>query len=175
MTCPASHECWRNSYSRHWREYGWAAPPPRIELFVAGYAAAEMMPRGGLFARSLPPAFPCPDLDGRGNASCPEFAEWTRRRAARTRREIPEARRFLPQALRREVAARAKYRCAYCGRAHNSILPDGRKCRCVVDHRVPLALGGDPLAPSNLLFCCESCNSAKGAEIWQPGCRMEGR
>lgn len=177
MTCPVSAECWRFSYSRYWREIGYVEPPPRIEIFTAGFAAAPMMPRRGLFAESIPlpgrPEGMCPDLSGAGNSRCPEFATWAKRRASRARKEVPEARRFLPQALRREVAARARYKCAYCGRAHNSLLPDGRKCRCVVDHRVPLALGGDPLDPRNLLFACTECNSAKGAEIWEPGCRVK--
>jgi hypothetical protein len=55
------------------------------------------------------------------------------------------------QAISRSVLDRDGYRCRYCGQPATT-----------VDHIIPKARGGSD-DPSNLVACCRSCNSAKGA------------
>lgn len=46
-------------------------------------------------------------------------------------------------------------RCAYCGVAK-------RKKQMTLDHIQPIVLGGESVA-SNLVACCQTCNTAKGS------------
>lgn len=62
----------------------------------------------------------------------------------------------IPIALRWLVWERDDFTCHYCGtRRHLSI-----------DHIEPESAGGD-LSPSNLITCCKSCNSKKGAKSYE--------
>lgn len=61
----------------------------------------------------------------------------------------------LSKRLRYEVLRRDNHACRYCGAA----APDAK---LVVDHVVPVALGGSD-EPSNLVTACEPCNSGKSA------------
>ena len=67
--------------------------------------------------------------------------------------------RSIPAALRRQLAAEAQGRCAYC-RTPTSI----SGARLVVDHIVPEALGGQTIL-ENLCFACHSCNEFKGVQV----------
>lgn len=51
----------------------------------------------------------------------------------------------------RDIKAKAKGRCFYCG----------RRRKLTFDHVVPIAAGGTH-APDNLVMACKSCNSRKG-------------
>lgn len=65
----------------------------------------------------------------------------------------------LPYALRRQVAAHFKFRCAYC-QSQEAVLG----LRFTVDHIIPEALGGKDEA-ANLCLACWDCNLAKGQRI----------
>ncbi len=67
----------------------------------------------------------------------------------------------LTAALRRQVAARAGYRCAYCRSPQRVGIP------MVVDHILPLALAGSSQM-ENLCLACYRCNELKGARIAGP-------
>lgn len=61
----------------------------------------------------------------------------------------------IPPKVRWLVFSRDGYRCRYCGSRPPAVA-------LVIDHRIPVALGGtDEL--SNLITSCEDCNSGKGA------------
>lgn len=66
-------------------------------------------------------------------------------------RESIKARR-MRMAPRKDVFDRDGRRCVYCGSRDNLTL----------DHVVPYSLGGDE-SMDNLVTCCRSCNSRKGA------------
>jgi len=61
----------------------------------------------------------------------------------------------ISKRLRFEILRRDNHACRYCGGA----APD---VKLVVDHVVPVALGGAD-EPSNLVTACEPCNSGKSA------------
>jgi len=63
----------------------------------------------------------------------------------------------LRAALRRQVAADFRNRCAYC---HTLTAITG--ARLVIDHIIPEAAGG-PTERENLCLACHSCNEFKGA------------
>ena len=175
MTCEFSKICWRYAYSRFLLERGWAEiPPDRWVLFWQGYASQEMMPRGGVYAEILPHRAVdggfvglCPIIACRGRVE--ECREWQkekkRREHAQKHQHFSQAQRreWLPTAVRREVAARDKYSCVYCG-------ANVQRIKCVVDHIVPLARGGGNEI-ENLALSCVKCNSEKRTEIWQKGCK----
>lgn len=183
MNCIYSEQCWRYAYSRFYIEKCWqGVPPERMALFMAGYATSDMMPRGGVFAETMPHVSAeaggiqglCPCLNCQGLESCGEYRKEEWRRASKEKADIRAKLRFpdrekrvwIPRELRRLVCERARWRCEYCG-----INVQHRKC--VVDHQVPLAQGGTT-EESNLVFACVHCNRDKGAEVWQRGCRMSG-
>ena len=49
--------------------------------------------------------------------------------------------------------------CAYCGKQMNA----GEK---VADHIIAMSLGGASYDVNNLVICCVSCNSRKGAKLY---------
>lgn len=61
----------------------------------------------------------------------------------------------ISKALRYQVMRRDGHACTYCGARP----PDAR---LVIDHVVPVALGGSD-SPDNLTTACNDCNSGKGA------------
>jgi len=176
IDCPAASKCWRAIYSQYYQEVGYTVPPPRETLFFAGYAPPDIMPHGGIFAEKIP--FPgnwsamCPVMQGHGNADCGEFKKYERRRkqAAIKKFRNKSPRMPIPRDVRRAVAARDNYKCVYCGIVCGQYR-NGKRVRGVIDHFVPLALGGAPLDPDNLVFSCRDCNQAKGEQLWQKGCR----
>jgi len=70
-------------------------------------------------------------------------------------------RRKITAALRRQIAARAGYRCSYCRS------PEWAGVAMVLDHVIPLSAGGVSDS-ANLCLACYRCNEFKGA-------RMDGR
>lgn len=178
MTCPASMDCWRYAYSKYYLYVGYQEPPTREELFYAGYAGPHILPKGGIWADSIPvPGVRggiCPDLRGLSRNDCPEYGKWLRKKEAAAERERRKKnsrpREWIPKETRKRVAQKARYKCVYCGAAQNSIR-DGKKVRGCVDHYIPLKLGGTS-EESNLVFACFSCNSKKGDDVWKIGCKM---
>ena len=64
------------------------------------------------------------------------------------------------QARRRVL--RAESVCAECGQAVDKTLPWLDPMAAQVDHKQPVALGGDPFARANLQLMHRRCNLAKG-------------
>mgnify|MGYP001562521704 CR=1 FL=1 len=176
--CQAQNECWRWIYTRYLLAHGYADPPTRDLLLFEGYAPVAIMPNGGIFAETMP--LPgrtetlCPFQRGLGNVGCHEFEKWRHRHERDNRpKRFPnqQPRPAIPKELRRLVAARARYKCEYCGAAQNSFRL-GTKVQCVVDHFVALAVGGSPTDPTNLVFSCRECNREKGVSVWKRGQKL---
>jgi len=167
--CKYSGICWREAYSKYLVDVGWDdMPPDRLTLLIDGYATQETMVHG-LYAEN----FPFLGSDGYHNlcpqntATCYEYTKAEAKEKKKLRK--PRVRReWIPREVRYGVAKRARYKCVYCGVAHNSCRPDGTRVKCVVDHVIPLARGGTN-DPDNLVFCCEKCNREKGTEVWTCG------
>ena len=69
----------------------------------------------------------------------------------------PPRRKPITKRLRFEILKRDGHRCHYCGAT-----PDEKEL--VVDHVVPVALGGDN-EPKNLVTSCRPCNSGKSSTV----------
>lgn len=195
MDCPYDKKCWRLAYTKYvldnpntqQNEY-----PDRATLFFLGYADASIanMRKSkrtgkdyypGMYAETMPiagdPATHCPALSG-NYEDCHEYKKehdsWQKYEAKKKEREqrYPNKRKrqYIPVDIRRAISQRDKYNCVYCNRNSQILKLTGVKCQ--VDHFVPLAKGGDPVAPSNLVFSCQKCNRAKGEDIWERGCRI---
>lgn len=65
----------------------------------------------------------------------------------------------IPESLRRQVAARAKYRCEYCRRLETDSF-----IRYQTDHIISRKHGGKT-SLENLAHSCPICNNAKGTDI----------
>lgn len=183
-SCRLAFKCWRCSYSRYLLDIGYLDPPNRFVLFTAGYASIEMMPKKGIFADHLPMTSYgqqiniCPALSNQNACQCPEYLRAEKKeialaQARQSRARYPDARPrvAIPKELRHAIARRDSYKCVYCGRAHNQIWR-GKRLQCVVDHFVPLAIGGHETDAGNLVFACRDCNQDKGVELWERGCRI---
>ena len=178
--CQYKDKCWRRSYSEFYlKKDKFAIPPKRDIIFLEGFANIAMMPNRGMFCENMPSsqceANLCPALSGGYVEFCKEYIIETKKLAnLKKKRENKfqnsSFRMDIPKETRRQVAASAGYKCVYCGTPHNKIV-DGKKTKCVVDHFIPLAQGGHPTNPSNLVFACSKCNQEKGANIWQIGCK----
>ena len=176
MLCEAVGLCWRHAYSRYFVERGYSAPPTREVLFFSGYATPAMMPRAGIFAESIPlignQGCLCPIMRGMSRESCQEYKKYARQHLRRKQAgEQAAARQNIPPEIRRQVAAQCRYCCVYCERNIKSNYR-GQKILGVIDHAVPLALGGSNEI-SNFVLACRRCNSDKGIHIWAKGCRKE--
>lgn len=181
--CPYVRKCWRHSYSQYLIDIGYNMPPERIVLFQAGYATIGMMPKKGIYAENMPMVTTCqinicPAIECGDASSCAEYIKEAKREANLQRgrqrhNQYPNARPrlYLPKELRQAVAKRDHYKCVYCGRAHNQIW-GGKRITCVVDHIIPLALGGHETDESNLAFACRDCNRDKSVSIWERGSRI---
>jgi len=184
IRCPASKKCWRYAYTVYFDRFGYEVPPTREVLLFSGVVGPDMLAseKIGIFANSLPlpgkDSGRCPDVRGCDfGRDCHEYQkflrltkhqnEWEKRRENQTPRV-----RNIPDEIRRKVAADAHYKCVYCGKAHGSRGEDGKPVRCVLDHFIPLALGGSNEA-SNLVFACRRCNQEKGAKIWAKNCKIK--
>lgn len=64
----------------------------------------------------------------------------------------------IPSALRKEVFARARDRCEYCG-----LSQAGQEATFHVDHIIPATSDG-PTELGNLALACVSCSLRKGAK-----------
>ena len=179
--CEFANKCWRCSYSRYYLEVDkYIVPPIRSVLFLKGYATINMMPKKGIFALNMPnqqcEANLCPVIVGGDKLNCVEYKREKRRLEQYSKREQycrenVSKRTNIPREVRRLVAQEARYKCVYCGTPHGKII-DGVKTKCVVDHFIPLAQGGHPTDPSNLVLACTKCNRDKSTNIWEKGCRM---
>jgi len=182
--CEFTQKCWRYSYSKYYLTIEkYQAPPDRQTLFVFGCATLEQMPKKGMFAENMPDSshehFLCPHLACKSINDCYERnkevtrMERQKNKVRTVKFQNKEERLPIPREIRLEVAARQNYKCAYCGRAQNSIDERGNKIQTVVDHVVPLALGGNPTDTANLTLACRECNRDKSTEIWKFGCRKD--
>jgi 5-methylcytosine-specific restriction endonuclease McrA len=69
--------------------------------------------------------------------------------------------------LRRKARRRDKWTCRHCGRTKKELnllffrTPLNRKAKLVVDHIVPIALGGNEFDIDNLQTLCIDCNREK--------------
>ena len=68
-----------------------------------------------------------------------------------SRRGDPRLSRDYKKA-RLSVLARDEWTCRYC-----------QDTATTVDHVIPIAKGGDPISPDNLVAACRRCNSSKGS------------
>jgi hypothetical protein len=174
--CEGSRLCWRWAYSNYFQKLGYSVPPTREVLFFSGYAAPEMMPKAGIFAESIPlngnTAGLCPAIKfPEGKKGCKEYKKYQRLyERKREAKEISEPRKNISPDVRRSVAASCRYTCVYCGRNINTI-HQGKKIGGVIDHFIPLKLGGTD-SIENLKLACRECNSSKAFSIWQLGCRV---
>lgn len=178
--CGAAPVCWRRAYTEYLKNVGYNEPPTRAKIFLAGFVSPEMVEnlKKGIYMETIPIASDqntwCPDFRGAWfENQCVEWGKWMKRRKnyERVKFQNQSARTKISKELRHEVAVNARFKCVYCGRAHNSIDEEGDKIRCVVDHFVPLALGG--LSDiSNLVFACSKCNREKETQIWERGCKI---
>jgi hypothetical protein len=66
---------------------------------------------------------------------------------------------YIPQALRKLVAARARYCCEYCG-LHEEDAPDTHQ----FDHIIAVKHHG-PTNENNLAYACAVCNRHKGSDF----------
>ena len=182
INCEFYDRCWRYSYSARLLSERYNAPPNRVELFISGFATIKQMPKKGIWAEKMPSVLDgrliniCPALQHLPCAECLEWQKEHRRQnsakqKALSRTSTARPRVSIPPSLRRAVAQRDKYTCVYCGRSHNQKTACGEKVVCVIDHFVPLALGGAECDPENLVMACKTCNRAKSAQLWERGCR----
>lgn len=68
------------------------------------------------------------------------------------------SRKKIPPRIRRQVEMDALYRCSYCRSPMAVGIP------MLIDHIIPLALGGDN-ALTNLCLCCYRCNELKNDAV----------
>lgn len=179
--CKHSYQCWRYAYSKYYLEVEkYTVPPPRNTLFLMGYATLKMMPKRGIFCDNMPTnqceKNLCPAIMGGIIEDCFEYKKEEKalenlRKRGLLKYQNASRRVDVPKETKRMVAQTAHYKCIYCGKAHGQYV-DGKRIKCVVDHFIPLALGGHPTDPSNLVLACSKCNGDKGANIWQKGCRL---
>jgi hypothetical protein len=177
VDCPEKAICWRRIYTDYFQKFHYEVPPTREELFFKGFVPSEIMPKGGIYADIIP--LPgdwgtfCPATQGLGFVLCHEYKKQQAWKIKQEKRIRPNRKFRIPisDEIRRSVAAKAHYKCVYCGKAHNEIV-DGKKIKCVVDHFIPLVLGGSSDI-DNLVFACSRCNSDKKDTIWKLGCRID--
>lgn len=179
--CGAAPICWRRAYTEYLKEVGYKEPPPRAKIFLAGFVSPEMVEnlKKGIYMETIPSPEDvstwCPDFrETWFENQCAEWKKWAARRKnyERVKFQNQRARTNIPFEIRHEVAVNAHFKCVYCDAAHNSIDDEGKKVKCVVDHFIPLALGGTSDI-SNLVFACSKCNREKGVEIWQRGQKLK--
>ena len=191
INCEYQQRCCRYGYSRYLLEKGGypnEGPPDRYSLLMLGFATAEMQGTsrdGAMFAEMFPQYRDnykiniCPVLEGHKTGDCHEYKREKRKEARklerqrqfREKRPCQSPRITIPRSIRKKVAQRARFKCEYCGVAHNTII-GGIKTRTVVDHVVPLAMGGHPTDEKNLALACRKCNNDKREDIWERGCRI---
>lgn len=164
-------------------KYGYdkASIPTRNKLFFAGIVGPDMVStnKKGVYMDTVPEAGNtstwCPDYCNRTyENSCDSWLRWKSWQDQKERKRQyanKRPRAFINPQIRRDVAADAHYKCVYCGRAHGGLDGLGNKIRCVVDHFIPLALGGTN-ERENLVFACRECNREKETQIWEKGCKI---
>ena len=63
--------------------------------------------------------------------------------------------------LRLQILERDRWTCHYCRQPLSRTAPWGAQ----VDHVKPLCLGGSAFDPANLVACCVTCNTSRGAAV----------
>lgn len=74
----------------------------------------------------------------------------------------PNGGKWIRPVKRLAVYLRDDFRCAYCGADLRGYAPEN----VTLDHLVSKSNGGSN-QESNLVTCCRSCNSARGAKPWR--------
>lgn len=179
MSCPYEKRCRRLAYSKYFQDGGSTNVPDCLSMVLRGFATADIL---GITTRIYAERFPspghnlCPAIVGGDYHYCHEYRKETKKIEKRKESKIrqanyPDSRRrvYIARATRIKVAKLCRYKCVYCGRATNQIC-NGKSLRMNVDHIIPLALGGKD-TEDNLALSCWECNSAKGTQIWERGCR----
>lgn len=176
--CEYKEKCWRYWYSVEFKRKSYAVPPTRENLFLFHPIPTSVMSlRKSLYCENMPsemhPENLCPFLAGKNFDDCHEKGKADRRKVRQAQKKFPgqELRLTISRDVRKQVAANHNYQCIYCGRYQNQKDENGESIRMVVDHFVPLALGGHPTDLSNLVLACKDCNREKGTELWEKGCR----
>jgi len=153
-----------------------------MEMVYANYATAEMVTKdvsARLYAELVPnlqggvAVNLCPDTP-----DCHEYrkeearlARAQKAREAREKKQSQHPRFWMPKDLRRKIARKQRFQCAYCGIAQGAYRK-GKRIKTCVDHVIPLSKGGSPLEESNLALACYDCNQAKSDQLWEFGCRI---
>ncbi len=120
---------------------GWTATLQAYEAYRAGDLSA----------------WPMSD-DNPGNVGAADPAARAAKTAAYRTSRLAAAKGNIPTALRYYVLVRDEHRCTSCG-ADPKL---DRTVRLHVDHKIPVALGGET-KPENLRVLCSECNYGKGA------------
>lgn len=68
---------------------------------------------------------------------------------------------WIRQEKRLAIYLRDRFTCAYCGKDLHGV----RGGQCTLDHLTPRDHGGSNEA-TNLITCCHTCNSGRGAKPW---------
>ena len=168
--CQYTNICWRYFYTKYFQQNPESKnnPPTRKFLVLTGNAPIDIFPNGGISAKTLEN---CPFLENRDIANCIE--KKTKDRQVRHTADFLVFRPAIAKAVRYEIARKAKYTCAYCGRNTNMIDEEtGQRIGGVIDHYIPLALGGKH-EESNFIYACRQCNSEKSAQLWEIGCKRK--
>ena len=170
MECPYKHKCWRHAYTKYILELDYKTDIPiRFELFYKGYVTQEMMAkngRGGIYAELMPYSDSegmhnlCPFLNLGIFDQCGEYTKELKRVHKVAKKPNPYARRreWIPREVRCQVAAKANYKCRYCGQS-------ARVVKTHVDHIVPISKGGSDDI-DNLCLACEACNLKKSDKVY---------
>lgn len=193
--CQFISRCWRFIYSLELINNPWSSSPPtRLDLYLSGKALDGHMGKRSLFCENFPflnndeRCNLCPAIDRIVcNGECFERDKELKKINNRFRNKKEgavrnnlkkslygvngrrEKRVTLSRQMRRDIAARDKYNCVYCGRNLNYLKTIGVKM--VFDHHVPLNKGGDN-GLDNVVYSCFTCNSDKSDQLWKKGCRI---
>jgi len=180
--CKYSARCWRFLYSKYFLKKPYDIPPTRLNLILEGYGTLSLLPNKGLFCVNMPSKgredLLCPYLVNGHQMGCFEYER--QEKQDEKNKDKPKFIRFpnkqvrtpIPREWRILIARKYKYYCVYCGRHLGDRDEIGKKVRVVIDHFVPLALGGSNTI-DNLVCSCFDCNTDKGANLWELGCRKD--
>jgi len=161
--CKYEDICWRFAYTKMFIDCPERRkePPTRKVVMLEGYASLSIYPNGGISSKTLDD---CPNVE-----TCPDLIRHEKRQ--RAKKAFFEKRPAVPKDIRRNIASKFSYTCVYCGVNINRINPHtGERFGGVIDHRIPIALGGKT-TEDNLVLACRKCNSDKSDNLWEIGCR----
>jgi 5-methylcytosine-specific restriction endonuclease McrA len=128
-----------------------------------GWTVRLMIQMGRVSAESVVKVLDSAPVVGRparlaGNEECNADFDWEKMNKSGPK---PKTKRSpIPPSIRRAVMEKAKFRCQDCGANPQ----DDPWVTLEIDHRVPVALGGDN-SRANLQVLCRECNAGKGAKV----------